>query len=212
MTDTSLPSFQQQFWDGPGAAKTFTHEVCWDWLSDVPLNAVVLDYGCGYGRLVRDFRARGFQNVFGVDPSAALIERGSRDLDGLMVMDEPPRVPEAVPTADLALLFAVVTCVPDDQAQASLLAAVWQAIRPGGYLYLADFGMSGDPSRYERLQLAGMPLGTFTTDDGGNFRHHTLEHLRSLVGGAVLHEREIPMLTMNGRSARGIQLLFQKTA
>lgn len=55
-----MPSsaFQRDFWDGPGSRKVFTHPVRWAWLDMLSSASRVLDYGCGYGRLVAQFAAR----------------------------------------------------------------------------------------------------------------------------------------------------------
>lgn len=203
-------TFQQKFWDGPGSSKVFTHTVRWDWIAAVPKGGVVLDYGCGYGRLVREFRAKGFTTVYGVDPSAALVRRGASEVDGLLVMADPPRVPTSVPPADLVILFAVLTCVPHDDAQRNLVRELWRSLKPGGLLYVADFLLSGDRRCYDDLQPDGLPYGTFATMDGATLRHHTLDHLRDLIGGEIANEQLAPVLTMNGGTASGVQLVSRK--
>ena len=66
---------QISYWDSIGATKTFTHPVNPGWLAEVSLDARVLDYGCGYGRVMAELSEHGFHDVSGVDLSPALIER-----------------------------------------------------------------------------------------------------------------------------------------
>lgn len=71
------------YWEAAGARKVFRHPV--------PLQAIaarlapaarILDFGCGYGRAMRDLARAGFRNTVGTDPSAALIARGRRESPG----------------------------------------------------------------------------------------------------------------------------------
>ena len=64
------------YWDNIGATKTFTHPVNLSSLAGVSPDARVLDYGCGYGRVMAELSKHGFRDVSGVDLSPALIERG----------------------------------------------------------------------------------------------------------------------------------------
>jgi SAM-dependent methyltransferase len=66
------------YWETAGAAKTFTHPLHPEWLAGMGRSARVLDYGCGYGRVMAELGHHGFEDVLGVDISAALIERGRR--------------------------------------------------------------------------------------------------------------------------------------
>ena len=64
---------QAAYWDSVGATKTFTHPVNVPWLTGVSRNGRVLDYGCGYGRVMAELDEQGFSDVLGVDLSPALI-------------------------------------------------------------------------------------------------------------------------------------------
>ena len=57
------------YWDSIGATKTFTHPVNLSWLAGVGPDARVLDYGCGYGRVMAELSKHGFRDVSGVDLS-----------------------------------------------------------------------------------------------------------------------------------------------
>jgi SAM-dependent methyltransferase len=110
---------QVAYWGGIGATKTFTHPVNLSWLAEVGSTARVLDYGCGYGRVMAELSDHGFCDVSGVDLSPALIERGRRARPDLSfaVLESPPVLPLAPASFDVVLLFAVLTCVTDDSDQ-----------------------------------------------------------------------------------------------
>ncbi|MEU4067595.1 class I SAM-dependent methyltransferase [Streptomyces wedmorensis] len=57
------------YWDTVGVGKTFTHPVGFEWPAEVGRDARVLDYGCGYGRVMGELSERGFSELRGVDVS-----------------------------------------------------------------------------------------------------------------------------------------------
>ncbi len=202
------------YWEGAGATKTFTHPLYSPWIDPIPRSSVVLDYGCGYGRITAQLKGRGFADVFGVDPSTALVARGRTEEEGrpIHVMSHPPAIPAPSATFDMALLFTVLTSVPDPGAQGGIVGELTRLLKPGALLYVSDILMSRDPmvrQRYDR-GAAGMPYGSFTTRDGGVFRHHRHRDLRALFSGfAVIDERALILPTMNGNPSRVIQMLLR---
>ncbi|WP_027344193.1 class I SAM-dependent methyltransferase [Hamadaea tsunoensis] len=207
---------QLAYWDGVGATKTFTHPVDHDWLAGVRRDARVLDYGCGYGRVMAELAERGFTDVSGVDLSPALIERGRRSRPDLefAVLESPPGLERAPASVDLVLLFAVLTCVPDDAGQRALVAELRRVLAPGGLLYVSEPVRQDDErnrSRYAaHAERFGTPYGVFTTDDGAVCRHHDLPSLRGLLSDfEPVRERTIDVTTMNGHRSQAVQLLVR---
>ncbi|GGN72504.1 hypothetical protein GCM10010112_40900 [Actinoplanes lobatus] len=189
------------YWDTVGATKTFTHPLHHPWLAGIDPAARILDYGCGYGRTMAELVTLGFPDVSGVDVSPAVIARGRRehpDLD-LGVIASPPTVDRPASGADVVVLFAVLTCVPEDEAQTALAAEVTRLLAPGGLLYVSDL-----------LLRPGRPA-VFTTSDGAVCRHHERDHLLRLFAGFdLVAERHLDVTTMNGNPASGIQLLLRR--
>jgi len=65
---------QQAYWDRVADEKAFTHPLDHDWLDRfVDRQARVLDYGCGYGRSLRELAGLGYENTRGIDFSARMI-------------------------------------------------------------------------------------------------------------------------------------------
>lgn len=210
---------QDHYWDSVGATKTFTHPVNFTWLERVSRNARILDYGCGYGRVMAELSEQGFRDVSGVDLSPALVSRGRQLRPDLPfeVLTSPPALPYASNSFDVVLLFAVLTCVPDDDAQRELIAELVRVLLPGGLLYVSDVLLQDDERNRDRYAAyAGQfatPYGVFATGDGAVCRHHHITELRALLKELdILDERRIDVTTMNGHRSKAVQLLARKGA
>ncbi|MFB7591872.1 class I SAM-dependent methyltransferase [Streptomyces sp. NPDC056169] len=208
---------QIAYWDGIGATKTFTHPVSLSWLAGVNPNARVLDYGCGYGRVMAEISDHGFSDVSGVDLSPTLIERGRESRPDLRfeVLDSPPDLTYASARFEVVLLFAVLTCIPDNDAQQALVAELSRVLAPGGLLYVSDVVLQDDERNRDRYaahaQQFGTPYGVFATDDGAVCRHHDIAHLRALLPDFdMVQERKIEVATMNGHRSQAVQMLSRK--
>ncbi|MFC7533564.1 class I SAM-dependent methyltransferase [Actinoplanes sp. GCM10030250] len=201
------------YWDTAGAAKTFTHPINVAWMAGLDRSARILDYGCGYGRVMAELSDMGFADVTGVDVSAALIERGRQarpDLS-LAVLESPPAMAFPAGSFDVVVLFAVLTCIPAEEDQRALVRELGRVLGPGGILYVSDLLLQPDIRNRERYAAHPGPYGVFTTDDGAVCRHHDVEYLRELFAEfEVVEERRISVTTMNGRQAEGIQMLARR--
>lgn len=198
-----------RYWETAGATKTFTHPLDAGWLSTVRRTASVLDYGCGYGRLMAPLSDAGFERILGADTSAALIERGRRERPDLRfdIIGSPPAVAQPDGSFDLVLLFAVLTCVPGDDDQRALIAEIHRLLAPGGLLYVSDLLRQPDERSRRRYDARGV----FTTEDGAVCRHHDIGHLRSLLRDFDLQaEQPVEVTSMNGHPAAAVQLLARR--
>ncbi|MFD8725228.1 class I SAM-dependent methyltransferase [Streptomyces sp. NPDC059629] len=208
---------QIAYWDTAGATKTFTHPLHVPWLTGVNRTARVLDYGCGYGRVMAELSEHGFSEVSGVDLSPALIARGRRLRPDLRfsVLKSPPELPCAPESFDVVLLFAVLTCIPDDDAQRALVAELKRLLTPGGLLYISDVVLQDDERNRNRYATHadrfGTPYGVFAADDGAVCRHHGISELHTLLSDFdLVAERPINVTTMNGHRSQALQLLARK--
>ena len=106
----------------------------------VDKNAVILDDGCGYGRLSELF-ATGFTQITGADTCSAFVGRGLAlhpELN-LLTIQNSSSLPFKDHSFDLILLFAVLTCIPANSAQLELIRQLHDQLRPGGVLYISDY-------------------------------------------------------------------------
>ncbi|MEL6670681.1 MAG: class I SAM-dependent methyltransferase [Bacteroidota bacterium] len=209
------PDPARQYWNKVAPLKTFSHPLNKDWLHTfLPRPARVLDYGCGYGRLMGELQELGYQS-YGVDWSEAMIARGKADQPSLPLYHLTGKnwpVPEG--TFEAILLFAVLTCIPHTPDQKSLISRLRKRFIPGGLLYVSDILLQENQRNqnlYARFAEAYGTYGIFRLDDGGVMRHHDRSYLiHELLGDFdLLEEKEIPVTTMNGNPASAYQCLLR---
>jgi SAM-dependent methyltransferase len=205
---------QFEYWNSVAEIKTFTHPLNLPLFSRyVGKTASIIDYGCGYGRLVKQLLENGYGNTVGYDTSGLLIERGKRDFD---IPIHPIKHPGDLPTnpADCILLFAVLTCIPPNRSQKELINILSSRLKQGGFIYISDYYLQENSEEMERYQFLNGDrnnYGTFTLAEGVTFRHHTREWISLLFKDfKLITEVEIDVRTMNGHKAKAFQMIVQK--
>jgi SAM-dependent methyltransferase len=214
-----IPS-QISYWDRVANEKRFSHPLRHDWLARYFENpeAKILDYGCGYGRTLADLSAAGFRNLFGTDFSEAMLARAMFEKpSGLrLVRNDGRHLPFKSESFDAVLLFAVLTCTPDDHEQRVLLSETERVLRPGGLLYVSDVLVNDDArnrERYERDADRYNCYGVFELPEGVVVRHHTKEWIEKITGPFQQLEYEpFNVTTMNGNMSAAFQYLGRKPA
>jgi len=141
-----------------------------DWIAlHVPVDASVLDIGCGAGGLLLALGARGFRRLAGVDPSATCVARlqslGLRAWQGTLA-----RMPDQAQGFGLVILSHVLEHVLD--VRSALLAARERMVS-AGRLYLE----TPDAARY-----GGLPFVPFYFFDGEHINHFDAASLAGLCG------------------------------
>jgi ubiquinone/menaquinone biosynthesis C-methylase UbiE len=113
------------------------------------------------------------------------------------------------------LLFAVLTCIPNDNDQLVLLNEVKRVPRPGGLLYISDLLINDDPrnrERYERYAEKYKCYGVFELPEGVVVRHHRKEWIEKLTGPfRQLENQPFVVTTMNGNPSSAFQYLGRKS-
>ncbi|MEO6231134.1 MAG: class I SAM-dependent methyltransferase [Ferruginibacter sp.] len=207
---------QQAYWDKVADHKTFSHPVDVELLKKyVATNATVIDFGCGYGRVVDILlHGGGFANITGYDTSSLLVKRGVDQQLPLQFINEPTDLPVKENSVDCIILFAVLTCIPSNKGQQSLINLLHSKLKPGAILYISDYYLQDSEiskSRYTNFNDNPANFGVFTLPEGATFRHHTKEWVATLVKDfKILEEHIIEVKTMNGNKAEAFQLILQK--
>ena len=201
-----------EFWNRAAVTKQFTHPLDHERLTRaLPRDAVILDYGCGQGRLSRELVDRGFVNVLGIDSSPEMIRIASERVpEAGFHATQGERLPCGDASIDAVLLFAVLTCIVSDDAQRKLLLEFKRVLRPHGLLVVSDYPLQTDErntARYAQFEQELGGYGRFRSSDGAVLRHHSREWLETLLAAFRVEDcLELDARTMNGIRARIVQL------
>lgn len=209
---------QISYWDRVAHEKRFSHPLRVDWLARYLKDpeARILDYGCGYGRTLAELSRAGYHNVVGTDFSEAMLGRSHREVpDSVLVRTDGSTLPVKSESIDAVLLFAVLTCIPDDQEQRVVLTEVERVLRPGGLLYISDLLVNNDlrnRERYERDAEKYKCYGVFELPEGVVVRHHEREWIAEITRPFHRLEYEpFDVTTMNGNVSAAFQYLGRKS-
>lgn len=205
------------YWDRVAHEKRFSHPLRLDWLAKYSdKQARILDYGCGYGRTLAELSEAGYENLFGMDFSEAMLHRCRTEVSQpRLIRNDGIGLPLKPNSFDAVLLFAVLTCIPDSNEQRVLLTAVEQVLRPGGLIYLSDLLLNDDArnrGRYQRFAEAYKCYGVFELPEGVAVRHHRREWIEELTRSFRQLEYEpFTVTTMNGNTSAAFQYLARKS-
>jgi len=207
---------QVSYWDRVAHEKRFSHPLRLDWLGRYSnQQARILDYGCGYGRTLAELSQAGFQNLGGVDFSAAMLARARVAVPrSALIRNDGQSLPFKDDCFDAVLLFAVLTCMAYNYDQRQLLAEGKRVLRPGGLLYVSDLLVNNDPrnrERYERDAEKYGCYGVFELPEGVVVRHHEREWIKEMTTSFQELEYEpFNVTTMNGNASAAFQYLGRK--
>ncbi|MEJ0086027.1 MAG: methyltransferase domain-containing protein [Pseudomonadota bacterium] len=209
---------ENHFWDQAAGTKQFTHPLDHARFTNaVSRDARILDFGCGQGRICAELMELGFLRVVGVDSSAQMIRIARQVCPNFdFAVNDGSQLPYEAASFDAALLFAVLTCIPDDAAQKNLLAGFKRILRPGGLLLISDYPLQTDArnlERYAKFSQEPGGYGSFRLAEGTLLRHHRREWFAELLTGFEAEEFvELDATTMNGNPARIAQLWCRRSA
>lgn len=196
--------------------KRFSHPLCAEWLSEhFRPQALMLDYGCGYGRTLEDLSAAGYRNTVGADSSDRMLARCRALLpEQRLIQSDGRKLPFKDNSFDAVLLFAVLTCIPLDRDQRALIHEIERILHPGGLLYLSDLLLNEDArnhERYERFRDAYRTYGIFELPEGVVVRHHSPGWIAELTASfEQLKYEPFSAVTMNGNPSSAFQYLGRK--
>jgi SAM-dependent methyltransferase len=210
---------QLEYWNKLGPTKPLGHPVNFERLAQwVSPTDRILDYGCGYGRVLGMLYSRGYHDLLGVDPAEAMIATARQRFPALRFepIKSPPRVDPPDDSVGAVLLFNVLTSVPTDDGQRAIIHEIRRVLRPGGLLYVSDLWIQSDErhkERYARDEAKYGRYGIFDSPEGLTLRHHDRDWISSLLSGIepkALDEVEVQ--TVSGSWAKGFQWFGLKRA
>lgn len=205
-----------RYWDRVSNEKSFSHPLRIDWLRRYLDRAMrILDFGCGYGRILIELLRADYRNALGVDSSFGMLARGQSTAPGLMLLQNSGQtIPLRSHSIDLVLAFSVFTCIPRNEDQLLVLLEIRRVLRPNGLLYMSDLLLNEDTrnrERYDRFAERYGTYGIFELPEGVLLRHHRKEWIEELTRPFDrLEYQSFEALTMNGNKSAAFQYLGRK--
>ena len=205
--------------EGVDGARLISHPVNFDRLGQwVTLDSRILDFGCGYGRVLGSLNSRGYHNLIGVDPAPAMVAAARQRFPSIEVQPlvSSPSLHLPAASVDAVLLFAVLTCVPSDEGQRAIVRELGRVLRRGGLLYISDLWLQPDARNIERYVRDAAKYGlygVFELPEGVTVRYHDRRWIEALTQDyESAGVDDIQVQTMNGHPANGFQWFGFKTS
>jgi ubiquinone/menaquinone biosynthesis C-methylase UbiE len=152
----------------------------------------------------------GYEHLIGLDFSPAMIEAARAQYPEIQFeVVESSTIPLPDASVDGVLLFSVLTCIPTDEGQRTLLKEVHRVLNRGGLLYISDLWLQADErnvARYERDEQKYGIYGVFDLPEGVTVRHHDPKWIESLTSDfEMVAIDDVEVVTMNGNPAKAFQ-------
>jgi ubiquinone/menaquinone biosynthesis C-methylase UbiE len=207
---------QAEYWNKVAKEKEFTTSLDLNIFSElINKNSLLIDYGCGYGRTLNELSSFGYKNLIGFDYSSKMIERGKKeypDLDLRVSKDNKIDCPSN--SVDIVFLFAVLTCIIDNETQKELIKEIKRVLKPNGFIYINDFLINYDSrnkKRYGKYADKYNNYGVFELSEGAVLRHHEKNWIFELTNEFErIYYKENTFKTMNENLSNGFVYFGKK--
>jgi ubiquinone/menaquinone biosynthesis C-methylase UbiE len=207
----------QEYWNTIGCNKEFDDPLFIEKFAPfLTKDSTIIEYGCGYGRLLNLLKQGGYNNLKGFDFSKSMIERGRKthpDLD-LRLLENPGILPLPDGSVDALFMSTVLVSMIDIDDQKRIIAEIRRVLKDNGVFYLSDFLVSDDPrsqQKYEEGFKKSGVWGMYQTKEGLLVRHMTTKHIFNLLNEFDVHWFEqFNFKTMNNAPARTFHCVAQK--
>ncbi|OPJ64613.1 class I SAM-dependent methyltransferase [Clostridium oryzae] len=207
---------QQEYWNKVSTKKKFTTPFHSDEFSKyVCKSNTILDVGCGYGRTLNELYQLGYHNLIGIDFSDGMIEQGRKQFPYLNLrVKKEARIDLPDNSIDAVILFAVLTCIYDNNEHQFLIHEIKRILKPNGILYVNDFLLNSDErniKRYQKFQEKYGTYGIFELPEGAICRHHSEDWIHNLLTSfTTLKYQHLTFTTMNGNKSNGFYYIGRK--
>lgn len=207
----------QQYWNDLGAKKVFEDPLYLDKLSPfLSPTAQIIEYGCGYGRMMRILKSAGYHNLIGFDFAPNMITRGlteNPDLD-LRLLEKAGAMPCENESVDALVMSTVLCCITNEKELEALIHEIRRVLKPNGTLYITDF-LICEHLRYQEKYSSGLQQfgiwGIYTTNENLTVRHYTTETVMNLLRPFDIQWFEqFDFKTMNQNPARTFHCIAKK--
>ncbi len=212
-----MPIQAKQYWETIGSKKEFKDPLYLDKLAPfLSKESHIVEYGCGYGRLMNILQEEGYHNLTGFDFAKSMIKRGKAAYPDLSLhfLEESDVIPLEDESVDVVIMSTILCCMIDSNQQRHIIEEAYRVLKDKGILYLTDF-LICDHDRYkqkysEGLQDFGM-WGVYTTSEDLAVRHlNTQGALELLKDFDIQWFEQFDFETMNQNPARTFHCIAKK--
>jgi ubiquinone/menaquinone biosynthesis C-methylase UbiE len=207
----------QQYWNDIGSQKVFEDPLYLDKLSPFlsPTDRI-LEYGCGYGRMLRALKQASYHDLVGFDFAPNMITRGRKenpDID-LRLLEKAGVIPLPDASMDAVVMSTVLCCITDDSALHALIKEIERVLKTNGVLYLTDFLVCDHPRYKEKYEIGLQQFGQwgiYTTNENLVVRHFTTKLIMDLLSSFDIQWFEqFDFKTMNQNPAKTFHCIAKK--
>ncbi|MEI8364868.1 MAG: class I SAM-dependent methyltransferase [Parachlamydiaceae bacterium] len=207
----------QDYWNDIGSKKEFEDPLYLDKLSGhLNFQSKIIEYGCGYGRLMQILKSNGYHDLIGFDFAENMIARGKTTypLLDLRLLQESGSIPCADNSIDAVIMSTVLCCMVDTFEQKKVIAEITRILKETGTLYLSDFLICDDlrysPKYEEGFKKFGT-WGVYTTNENLIVQHLTTKAIMELLSDFDIQWFEqFDFKTMNQNPARTFHCIAKK--
>jgi ubiquinone/menaquinone biosynthesis C-methylase UbiE len=205
----------QGFWSTIGPTKSFTDPF---YLDEFKLHTnsddTILEYGCGYGRILSLLKTNGYSNLCGVDWAEGMINRAKQESPSLnLVLLSEQKLPFDDESFDAAIISTVLCCNAENDAIKNIVKELRRVLKKNGILYFCDFLITDSDhyrSKYELGRKELSEYGAYRTNEGIIVRHFELKQLKELLSEfRILWETEQEYVTMNNNPVRQYHAILE---
>ncbi len=164
-------------------------------------NARILDLGCANGGLLKELKDLGFENLVGIDPSAACVDITRQEVDCEAYQYSLFDIPENIGKFDLIIVSHVLEHLLDI---AQAMNVIDSLLSDGGSLYAE----CPNAAFYDLVIHA--PLQEFNTEHINHFSVTSFRNLMSLHGYSELTTGDKTMIISSGQDYHAVYGVFSK--
>ena len=205
------------FWNEIGYKKNFVDLFYLDKLSEfMKKDDCIVEYGCGYGRILNLLWDKGFKNLIGFDLSPKMLERGKKEhpeLD-LRLMAESGKIDYPDNASDIAILSTVLCSIYKFEDQEKVFNEMRRILKIGGYLYICDFQLTESEyyfAKYDKFAAKNSVEYGLYNSQGTLVRHHSLPYLiERLKGFEIVWKISIDTFNVNNHPVKAFHLIAKK--
>lgn len=186
-----MDRIQNKFWNEIASSVSLTDPFYLEKLTPyLQTDSQIIEYGCGYGRVLNHLHINNYTNVLGFDLSPGMINRGKEQFPHLNLQTiNHAKIPLKEHAVDAVILSTVLCCIPSNEAQEQIIQEIKRILKPQGILYLTDFLITDTllmKQRYQTDFQTYYEWGAHRTKEGFYIRHHYPEYITYLFNGFTL--------------------------